>query len=623
MNEERRQRLHVKYAERQALLPPPGQRPPHGGGPHARAAMSGGKPKNIGPTLSRLWRYLSADAWKIGVVLLCVVISTISMLAGSYMLRPVINQLVEGAGIPALLKGILTMALIYSFGIVSQYFQQFIMIHVAQKALANLRNDLFRKMQRLPIRYFDSHNHGDLMSRFTNDVDATGEMMSGTVVQMISAVINLIGTFALMIYTNWILTLVTLVMVPLMILGGQSVAKRSRRLYKGQQAAIGTINGYIEETVTGQKVVKVFCHEEMAKDEFNFLNQDLRNKQLKAQFFGGLMGPIVGNISQIGYALTAAIGGILCVTTGFDVGGLTIFVGYSRQFARPINELSMQVNVIFSALAGAERVFDVMDTEPEAPDAPDAIVLDKEDVKGAVVLKNVTFGYEPETVVLSNVSLYAKPGQKIAFVGSTGAGKTTITNLINRFYDISEGEITIDGTDICQIRRANLRSNIAMVLQDTHLFSGTVRENIRYGRLDASDEEVEQAAKTANAHSFIIRLEHGYDTMIEGDGANLSQGQRQLLNIARAAISTAPILILDEATSSVDTRTEKHIERGMDQLMESRTTLVIAHRLSTVRNANAIIVLEHGEVIERGDHDELLALKGRYYNLYTGLAQLE
>ena len=429
-------------------------------------------------------------------------------------------------------------------------------------------------------------------------------------------------------------------------------------------AESGTLNGYIEETVTGQKVVKVFCHEEDSIDEFEFLNRDLRGKQIKAQFFGGIMGPVMGNLSQVSYSLTACIGGILCVLRGFDIGGLTVFVNYSRQFSRPINEVAMQVNTIFSALAGAERVFAIMDEAPEAGDAPDAIRiregiegktcyviprthrlvsgesaddggnfltdLVKEDkdyyykeVRGAVTLTDVTFGYNPDRTILKHISLYAKPGQKIAFVGSTGAGKTTITNLINRFYDIDSGSITIDGIPVTELERDSLRRNISMVLQDTHLFTGTVRDNIRYGRLDATDEEVEQAARTASAHSFIMRLEHGYDTMLEGDGANLSQGQRQLINISRAAVSRAPILILDEATSSVDTRTEKHIERGMDRLMAQRTTLVIAHRLSTVRNANAIMVLENGEIIERGDHDDLLEQKGRYYELYTGLSELD
>ena len=368
-------------------------------------------------------------------------------------------------------------------------------------------------------------------------------------------------------------------------------------------------------------MVKVFCHERIAEEEFDCLNEDLKKNQIRAQFFGGIMGPVMGNLSQVNYGLTACIGGLLCVLKGFDVGGLTVFLNFSRQFARPINEIAMQVSTIFSALAGAERVFQVMDAEPEPADDGDARVLNP--MEGHVVLENVTFGYNPDKVVLEDISLYAKPGQKIAFVGSTGAGKTTITNLINRFYDIQGGAITIDGVDIRRLNRENLRSNIAMVLQDTHLFTGTVRENIRYGRLDATDEEVVQAAKTASAHSFIMRLPKGYDTMLEGDGANLSQGQRQLLNIARAAISRAPVLILDEATSSVDTRTEKHIEHGMDRLMANRTTFIIAHRLSTVRNANAIMVLENGRIIERGDHQELLAMKGRYYELYTGMKELD
>ena len=359
----------------------------------------------------------------------------------------------------------------------------------------------------------------------------------------------------------------------------------------------------------------------MAKEEFALLNKDLRDNQIKAQFFGGIMGPVMGNLSQVNYSLTACIGGLLCIFKNFDVGGLTVFLNFSRQFSRPINEISMQVSNVFSALAGAERVFAIMDEQPEQADDADAVTL--QPMTGHVELKDVTFGYTPDKVILKNISLYAKPGQKIAFVGSTGAGKTTITNLLNRFYDIQSGSITIDGVDIRHLKRDELRRNIAMVLQDTHLFIGTVRENIRYGRLDATDEEVIQAAKTASAHSFIMRLPHGYDTMLEGDGANLSQGQRQLLNIARAAISKAPILILDEATSSVDTRTEKHIEKGMDRLMADRTTFVIAHRLSTVRNANAIMVLEQGQIIERGDHEDLLAMRGRYYELYTGLKELD
>lgn len=615
------------------------------GGRH-KGMLATGKPKDTKKTIKRLASYLEQDKGRLVLVLFCVIITALSSLAGSYMLRPIINGLTSGQGNVAFLaKSIFMMLLIYAAGILTQYFQARIMIDVSQRALQKLRNDLFCKTQKLPVRFFDSNPHGDVMSRFTNDVDAVGEMLNQTLVQIISGVISIIGTFSLMLYTNIYLTIVTVVMLPLMMKAGQTVAKRSRKYYQAQQEALGKLNGYIEETVTGQKVVKVFCHEEQAIEDFEQHNRTLREKQLGAQFFGGIMGPVMGNLSQVNYTLTAVVGGILCVTRGFDVGGLTVFVNYSRQFSRPINELAMQMNIIFSALAGAERVFKIMDEAEEPENRKYALSIEqteekwqwnvpeenkkyafkkeKPDFHAEVVLQDVTFGYNSEKTILKHITLYAKPGQKIAFVGSTGAGKTTITNLLNRFYDIESGCITIGGVDIMDIDRASLRRNVAMVLQDTHLFAGTVMENIRYGRLDATDEEVIQAAKTASAHSFIMRLEHGYDTMLEGDGANLSQGQRQLLNIARAAISKAPILVLDEATSSVDTRTEKHIERGMDRLMAERTTFVIAHRLSTVRNANAIMVLENGEIIERGDHEALLAQKGRYYKLYTGLSELE
>ncbi len=627
MDEIRKERLVKKYSntaveQNKKGMPGPGRGPGRG-----RNMGPGGKPKNTKETLQRLFGYIKKDKWKLILVFICVIVSAATSLAGSYMLRPIINTYIapeNGAGkgkVAGLLGALALMFAVYMFGIASTYLQHRIMIGVSQGALNTLRNDLFCKMQKLPVRFFDTNNHGEIMSRFTNDVDTIGEMLNNTIIQLISGGITLIGTFCLMLYTNVWLTMVTVVMVPLFMKAGQFVSSRSRKYYKAQQAALGTLNGYVEEMVTGQKVIKVFCHEDMAVEEFEYLNYDLRDKQIKAQFFGGIMGPVMGNLSQVSYALTATIGGILCVARGFDIGGLTVFVNYSRQFSRPINEISMQINTIFSALAGAERVFDIMDREPEPEDSKDAVSLPN--MEGNVTLEHVTFGYNPNKVILKDISLYAKPGQKIAFVGSTGAGKTTITNLINRFYDIDSGSITIDGVDIRKIKRDDLRRNIAMVLQDTHLFTGTVRENIRYGRLDATDDEVIKAAKTASAHSFIMRLEHGYDTMLEGDGANLSQGQRQLLNIARAAISKAPILILDEATSSVDTRTERHIEHGMDRLMENRTTFVIAHRLSTVRNANAIMVLENGEIIERGDHDDLLKMKGRYYNLYTGLSELD
>lgn len=622
---EREASLKRRYGNRIAAAPK--RRGPGPGGPGGPGrGMAKGMPRDVKASVSRLMAYLKEDRFKLVLALFCVVLNTFGSLAGSYMLRPIINTYIaptDGSrGSAAGLAGALAvMAAIYAVGVVANYLQARIMLTIAQNALQKLRSDLFSHMQKLSIRFFDTNNNGDLMSRYTNDVDMVGQMLSNTLVQLISGVLSLVGTFTLMLYTNVWLTIVTVVMVPLMMKAGGFVAGRSQKYFSAQQSALGSLNGYIEETITGQKVIKVFNHEKIAEEEFSILNDDLREKQLKAQFFGGIMGPVMGNLSQVNYSLTACIGGLLCILRGFDVGGLTVFLNFSRQFSRPINEISSQVSTIFSALAGAERVFAMMDEEPEAADSLDAVSM--EGKEGYVKFDHVTFGYVPEKVILKDISLYAKPGQKIAFVGSTGAGKTTITNLINRFYDIQGGEITIDGTNIRDIKRDDLREHIAMVLQDTHLFTGTVMENIRYGRLDATDEEVIQAAKTASADSFIRRLPQGYDTMLEGDGANLSQGQRQLLNIARAAISKAPILILDEATSSVDTRTEKHIEHGMDRLMTNRTTFVIAHRLSTVRNANAIMVLENGEIIERGSHEDLLAMKGRYYELYTGMKELD
>ena len=615
---------------------PPMGGPGHGpGGRHARAM--GGKPKETKQTIKRLLGYLGKDKKHVIIALVCVVISSLSMLAGSYMLSPIINGITEtydkaskaagdagiiiNEGLKTLGLGILLMLAIYGIGVISMYLQQRIMIGVSQRALKTLRKDLFDHIQTLPVRYFDTNATGDIMSRFTNDVDVVGEMLNNTVIQLIQGFISIVGTVSIMLYMNVWLALLTILLVPLMLKAGGSIAKRSSKYYRQQQSALGKLNGYIEETVTGQKVVKVFCHEEKAVEEFTDLNNDLRKKQVKAQFFGGIMGPVMGNIGQVSYGITACVGGLFCLAGRLSLGGLTVFVNYSRQFSRPINEISMQINTIFSALAGAERVFKVMDEEPEEADKPDAVEMD--DVKGEVIMEDVSFGYNPDKVILKHINLYAHAGQKVAFVGSTGAGKTTITNLLNRFYDIQEGKITIDGRDIKDYARKSLRSHIAMVLQDTHLFTGTVRENIRYGRPDATDEEVEQAAKTASAHSFIMRLENGYDTMLEGDGINLSQGQRQLLNIARAAVSKAPILVLDEATSSVDTRTEMHIDHGMERLMKNRTTFVIAHRLSTVRNADCIMVLEQGEIIERGTHEQLLAEKGRYYQLYTGAVELD
>ncbi len=600
---------------------PQGGRGPGGGGPGGRNRGAGGKPKDTRNSVMRLLRYLNPYKYYVACAFFCVLVSTGATLAGSYMLRPIINGLVENSDLWSLALSLLMMGGIYLTGVVASYVQQRLMIWISQSVLKNIRDDLFRKLQNLPVRYYDTHSNGELMSRFMNDVDAIGEMMNHSVIQLFSGSITLIGTLGLMMSMNLWLTLITVVFVPVVARVGGLIASRSRRFYRAQQAALGAVNGYVEESITGQKVIKVFCHEEVCEEEFGILNRDLRDKQIKAQFFGGLMGPVLGNLSQITYAVTACVGGILCIAQGFDIGGFSVFVNYSRQFSRPINEISMQVNTIFSALAGAERVFAVMDEEPEPADPPEA--LGGPDLKGHVQLTHVYFGYDPQVQILKDISLYAKPGQKIAFVGSTGAGKTTVTNLLSRFYDIQDGQILVDGKNLYDYKRKFIRGNIAMVLQDTHLFTGTVMENIRYGRLDATDEEIIEAAKSVSAHHFIVRLSEGYQTMIEGDGANLSQGQRQLLNIARAAISKAPILVLDEATSSVDTRTEKQIEKGMDALMATRTTFVIAHRLSTVRNANAIMVLEHGVIIERGTHEELLAQKGRYYELYTGKAELD
>lgn len=633
---------------------------PGGPGRHGRGAS--GKPKNTKNTIIRLLGYIKNQKFKLILVAFCMIISTVTSLFGSYMLAPIINKLssvvlpdkelnpsaiervadkvissftesIKGVAMSFMgnmeaaetlcyvVSALIILVSVYLVGVAATYLQGRLMISVSQNAIANIRSDLFKKVQTLSVRFYDNHPTGEIMSRFTNDVDNVGTMLDNSLVSIFSGTITLIGTLVFMITTNIFMTLITVVFVPIFIKGGGAIANRSRKYYSGQQAALGSVNGYIEETVTGQKVVKVFNHENDCVEEFEALNNDLRDKQFKAQFYGGIMGPIMGNTGQISYAVTVGVGGVLMCLTGFTPGALTVFANYSRQFSHPITNISQQIATVFSALAGAERVFNIMDLDPEAPDKEGA--YDPETVHGDVVIDNVTFGYTPDKTVLKNISLYAHPGQKIAFVGSTGAGKTTITNLLNRFYDIGSGSITIDGVDIRDYKRDTLRSNIAMVLQDTHLFSGTVMENIRYGRPNATDEEVIEAAKTASAHSFIMRLADGYNTILEGDGANLSQGQRQLLNIARATISKAPILVLDEATSSVDTRTERHIEHGMDRLMKNRTTFVIAHRLSTVRNANAIMVLENGEIIERGDHDDLIAQKGRYYELYTGQRELD
>lgn len=592
------------------------------------------KPKNTKATAKRLFSYLEQEKHKIAAAFVCVLVSSASTLCGSYLLRPIINGLIDSTKtsqqkITSLMAGLALMAVVYVLGVGATYLQGRIMISVSQGTLKRIREHLFRKVQKLPVRYFDTNPTGDIMSRFTNDVDIIGEMLNSTLVQIFSGTITLIGTLALMLYTNWVLAVVTIVVSPIIAKIGTAIAGKSRKYFMKQQTDLGKVNGYIEETVTGQKVVKVFNYEENVVNEFSELNQSLRNSQVKAQFISGIMGPCMNAMSQVNYTLTACVGSIIAFASrwgggvpfsALDIGSLTVFVNYSRQFSRPINELAQQVTNIMSALAGAERVFNVMDEAEEIDDGK-KLVLDK--VHGDVLVEGVTFGYNPDKIILKDVSVFAHPGQKIALVGSTGAGKTTITNLITRFYNINKGKITIDGVDIKDISLECLRENIAMVLQDTHLFTGTIMENIRYGRLSATDEEVRQAAKTSCADMFIKNMPEGYDTMLKGDGSNLSQGQRQLLNIARAALSKAPILVLDEATSSVDTRTEKHINEGMDALMEDRTTFVIAHRLSTIRNADAIMVLENGEIIERGTHEELLEKKGRYFELYTGLKELD
>lgn len=620
------QRYNRAAVDKRRGMMGPGRRGP---GPGMRG--DGAKPKHTRDTIRRLLKYVGKYKLYLVLVLICMLCSTATSLIGSYVLRPVINTAAD-ISIPAaervasLGQMVLMLGLIYLLGIGSAYLQARLMLIVSQNSTEALRNDLFNRLQGLPIRFFDRQSTGEIMSRFTNDVDNIHMMLSHTLTSMVSGACTLVGTFVFMLTTNVWLTLITVVFVPIFLRVGAFIAGRSRKYYSGQQAALGAVNGYIEESVSGQKIVKVFNHEQVCVDEFTLLNNDMRGKQFNAQFYGGIMGPIMGNTSQISYSITAGVGGLLCLLAGFDIGGLSIFAGYARHFSQPINMLSQEAATIFSALAGAERVFAVMDhpREDDRPaDAPEVPDETPTELKGHVVFDNVSFGYVPDKTVLHHISLYAKPGQKIAFVGSTGAGKTTVTNLLNRFYEIDEGTITIDGIDLRHIDRAFLRKNVAMVLQDTHLFTGTVMENIRYGRLDATDEEVIAAAKTASAHSFIMRLENGYDTVLEGDGANLSQGQRQLLNIARAALSKAPILVMDEATSSVDTRTERHIEMGMDQLMQNRTTFVIAHRLSTVRNSDAIMVLEQGEIVERGNHEQLLAMEGRYYELYTGKKELD
>ena len=611
------------------------------------------KPKDAKKTIKRLLGYMTKKKWPIIIVLICLLLSTVSSLAGTYMMRPMINTLAgsgsAGEKLQSLAVSLLILLGIFLVGVVCNYVQSATMAVLAQRAVNKLRSDLFDSLENLPLSYFDRHPHGELMSRFTNDADNVYFAMEQSMINLISSVLSFVGIVAVMLYTSPILFIVT----ALVLFGSLSVFKivggRSRNYYRKQQAALGRVNGEIQEVIEGLKVVKAFGHEEISKEKFDKLNCEYRDAATDANFFAGAIMPLSANILNIGYALTAILGGFLALVMGFDIGGYAAYLTYSRQIGGPVNQVSQQITAIFSALAGAERIFDVMDTPPEIDEGDVELipVCEEENgalceytgsrpkawawkcpaddggytlipLKGDVVLKDVDFAYVEDKKVLKQVNVYAKPGQKIALVGSTGAGKTTITNLINRFYEINSGSITYDGIDIRRIKKESLRRSLGAVLQDTHLFTGTVMENIRYGRLEASDEECIAAAKAANAHSFIRRLPDGYNTMVTGDGANLSQGQRQLLAIARAAVKDPPVMVLDEATSSIDTRTEQHIQQGMDMLMEGRTVFVIAHRLSTVRNSDCIVVIEGGQIQEKGPHDQLLEEKGRYYMLYTG-----
>lgn len=600
--------------------PSMGGRPPMGGGPPGmrREVV---KPKHTKESILRLWAYLGHHKKLLITAMFFVILNSIFSTLATYQIRPILNGLVEQAGAEVLIQNLSMMFGIYLVAVVSQYIQSRIMLEIAQNSLAKLRSDLYVSMEQLPLQFYDENKNGDLMSKFTNDVDVVNQMLSTTCVSLVSGVMTLAMTVGIMFYTNWFLTCVTLVITPVFAKVTKTISKKSMRYFKGQQQSIGQLNGYIEERIHGQKVIQVFNHEAETIQQFQTFNDEYRENSFKAQFLSGTMGPIMGCIAQIGYVITSCVGALMCTAGKFDIGGFTIFLGYSKSFSRPVNEIFMQINTVFSALAGAERVFAVMDEKPEQPDKENARSIDS--IQGEVIFEKVQFGYRPETPVLHELSLTAHANEKIAFVGSTGAGKTTITNVLNRFYEIQNGKILLDGVDIRDLKKDFLRENIAMVLQDTHLFTGTIRENIRYGRLDATDEEVILAAKTANADLFIRRLEHGYDTKLDGDGSALSAGQRQLLNIARAVISKAPILVLDEATSSVDTRTERQIEEALQRLMANRTTFVIAHRLSTVRNADLILVLEQGRILEQGNHEQLIQKQGKYYELCTGSARLE
>ena len=597
------------------------------------------KPKNVGKTFARLFGYLRPHIGKLVVVALLLLVNSLSGVIGTYLLKPIFNIAADmfktgSRDFGPILRNIFLLAGVYVAGVAANYGVNYLLMKMNTRVLCEIRCEMFEHLEKLPLKYFDSRTHGEIMSRFTNDTDTLREMMSNALPNMISSTVTIFGVLVAMFLMNWKLTLLVLGILFVMTILVGRLTRLSAKYFRARQAAIAAASGYVEEHFEGQREVKVFCHEKKVKDEFGKLAQNLREAAAKANSYGMILMPIMGNTSYILFAVSAMSGTSLIIRGLMDIGTLAAFLQYSKQIARPINMISQQVTSVLNALAGAERIFDLMDTEPEVDEGKFTLEkvgyeqwawvrgTERIPLRGDVRFDHVTFSYDGKVDVLKDLSLYAKPGQKIAFVGSTGAGKTTITNLINRFYDVQTGAITYDGINVKDIKKDDLRRSLGMVLQDTHLFTGTVMENIRYGRLDATDEDCIAAAKRSNAHFFISHLPEGYSTVLTADGANLSQGQRQLIAIARAAVADPPVLILDEATSSIDTRTEAHIEKGMDELMKGRTVFVIAHRLSTVRNANAIMVLEHGKIIERGDHRALLDQRGRYYQLYTGMFEL-
>ena len=635
----------------------PGPRGGHGGKGGMGFPMQ--KPQNVGKTIKRIVKYLTEYKALLVAVIFCILFSSAAMIVGTGLLRPILNDYIVpfiGQQNPDLSKFVsilCTMIVVYIIGAVASYANNRIMVHISTKTLYKIRTELFSHLEKLPLRYFDTHTHGELMSRFTNDTDTLRDMLNQAVPQLLSSALTVISSFIMMIYLSPVLTLVVIFCIILLVVITGFIAAHSATAFRNQQAAIGKVNGYIEEMIEGQKVVKVFCREDTAKNEFAALNDDLCKAATRANTLANVLGPISNNMGHINYALTAICGVLLIIAGKMDIGSIASFLQYSKNFSQPVTQIAQLFNGILNALAGAERIFAVIDQEPEVDEGyvtlvnanilPDGTITESflqtgtwawkhphkdgtltyKKLEGEVQFENVTFGYVPEKTVLHNINLVAKPGQKVALVGSTGSGKTTITNLINRFYDVEDCKIRFDGINIKKIKKDDLRRSLGIVLQDTHLFTGTVAHNIRFGKPEASMQEVEQAAKLANADYFIRHLHNGYETEIAGDGANLSQGQRQLLAIARAAVANPPVLILDEATSSIDTRTESLIEKGMDSLMEGRSVFVIAHRLSTVRNADLILVLEQGHIIESGNHDELMAQEGKYYQLYSQLKKTD